>query len=518
MAPFSVGEGKQVYFSRGNLQYKASTDTWRFAERQTDAICYDNASAGPSYDGWIDLFGWGTSGYDNTANDPYAINYMPWSSLTEISGGTGINKWGCGPSTNQPDINLEGSSANYDWGVYNAISNGGNRPGLWRTLSADEWQYLLTGRTNAENLYSKAYVEGMYGVILLPDDFVLPSGINWVARASDGITNSYNQSEWMLLEALGAVFLPAAGVRDTPTYGCEQFGDYWTSTAIDYYYAKYLEFGSGGTVSLDDMARGACISVRLVQDSSAQSQEEPEGPVEPEEPAELIEGELQGEFSVSATKKVHFSQGNLQYVGTWQFAEHQWDYFGDNQYDDHRDLFGWGTGDAPNEVGTDYSAYYDFTDWGANTITNGGNDANLWRTLTQTEWVYLFNNRAGAGDKYGAAKVNGITGIVLLPDNWTLPSGCGFTAGMTDGSWSVATTNIYDTSHWAQMESAGAVFLPAAGYRNGTGVINVGSYGIYWSASHNGTAIGLDLLFVSGVLNPRHGSDCYRGHSVRLVR
>ena len=26
--------GKKVYFSKGNLQYQASTDTWRFAENQ----------------------------------------------------------------------------------------------------------------------------------------------------------------------------------------------------------------------------------------------------------------------------------------------------------------------------------------------------------------------------------------------------------------------------------------------------------------------------------------------------
>lgn len=31
---FSVSADKQVYFSKGDLQYQASTDTWRFAENQ----------------------------------------------------------------------------------------------------------------------------------------------------------------------------------------------------------------------------------------------------------------------------------------------------------------------------------------------------------------------------------------------------------------------------------------------------------------------------------------------------
>ncbi len=71
---FSVSSSKQVSFSKGNLQYQASTNTWRFAESQTDYIGAANKNISATYDGWIDLFGWGTSGYDNTANDPAAIN------------------------------------------------------------------------------------------------------------------------------------------------------------------------------------------------------------------------------------------------------------------------------------------------------------------------------------------------------------------------------------------------------------------------------------------------------------
>ena len=40
-------------------------------------------------------------------------------------------------------------------------------------------------------------------------------------------------------------------------------------------------------------------------------------------PAVAVNGKLPGAFSVSPTKVVYFSQGNLQYVGTWQFADNQ---------------------------------------------------------------------------------------------------------------------------------------------------------------------------------------------------
>lgn len=79
---FSVAKDRQVAFSKGNLQYRASTDTWRFAENQYDYIGNGNANKSATYDGWIDLFGWGTSGFDNTANDPAAINYQPWATST----------------------------------------------------------------------------------------------------------------------------------------------------------------------------------------------------------------------------------------------------------------------------------------------------------------------------------------------------------------------------------------------------------------------------------------------------
>jgi hypothetical protein len=75
--------------------------------------------------------------------------------------------------------------------------------------------------------------------------------------------------------------------------------------------------------------------------------------------------------------------------------------------------------------------------------------------------------------------VNGVHGVVLLPDVWTLPSGCTFASGIANG-WN---QNYYDDTKWAKMEASGAVFFPAAGCRVGTDVSQYGSYGYYWSAS-----------------------------------
>ncbi len=205
------------------------------------------------------------------------------------------------------------------------------------------------------------------------------------------------------------------------------------------------------------------------------------------------EGALPGAFSVSATRQVHFSQGNLQYqasTNTWRFAEHQYDYVGianiniSSTYNGWIDLFGWGTGNNPTLASTIDEDYASFVDWGSNAISNGGNIANQWRTLNRGEWQYLLNNRINAASKLGTGNINGVGGLFLLPDSWTLPLGCSFTSGLAS-SMNDWTHNSYTLAQWAQMESAGAVFLPASGIRDVTSLRNVGSFGYYHSSTPN---------------------------------
>ena len=94
---------------------------------------------------------------------------------------------------------------------------------------------------------------------------------------------------------------------------------------------------------------------------------------------------------------------------------------------DKIDLFGWSTNTTNFGVSVsidndDYSGL--FVDWGTNKI---GNDApNTWRTLSKDEWVYLLNIRTNASSLYGIAQVNGVNGLIILPDNWICPVGVTF--------------------------------------------------------------------------------------------
>ena len=262
-------------------------------------------------------------------------------------------------------------------------------------------------------------------------------------------------------------------------------------------------------------------------------------PIIPDSPI-IPDGALPGLFSVSATKQVHFSQGNLQYQAStkiWRFAEHQYDYVGTQTADndgyyggnvsgsDNRsisstysgwiDLFGWGTGDNPTLASMYDADYSTFVDWGCNPISNGGNAAHLWRTLTNAEWYYLLEGRPNASSKFATGNINGVGGLIILPDNWTQPSECAFTSGFAP-DW---TLNSYTLAQWEQMEDAGAVFLPAAGERSGEYVVYAGRFGIYWSSDPTDESRAFRMGFSSDINdlgNPFNNRNT--GYSVRPVQ
>lgn len=173
--------------------------------------------------------------------------------------------------------------------------------------------------------------------------------------------------------------------------------------------------------------------------------------------------------------------------------------------------YGYGPTDGTNYT-YNLTGTYANADWGVhNPIGNGGGQAGQWRTLTRDEWVYVFQGRSGASSKYGHGKVNEQNGMILLPDEWTLPSGLSFTPG--NSSWA----NVYTMEQWEQMEQNGAVFLLAAGSRDGTSVLYVGSVGYYWSASYYNSDFAYIVGSSDSSLNPQDYNYRSNGQSVRLV-
>ena len=233
-----------------------------------------------------------------------------------------------------------------------------------------------------------------------------------------------------------------------------------------------------------------------------------------------------GKFIINAKGDTAiFSRGNLQYQqssNTWRCALNQYDWMGMSNvqmgkadYAGWVDLFCWSIG-AENNYGatSNYqTATYvnkSFVDWGE--LFAGGEDE--WSTLSKDELNYILNSRPGANNKWGIAMIGDTLGMVLLPDVWTTaaPTGVTFVAGNS----SLPTTelwrdedciqdiapeeieakgyqyrlnrenlpaNKFTLEQWAELETAGAVFLPFAGRRTG----GVGNYLDYSEATHPNT-------------------------------
>ena len=218
-------EGGKVYFSQGNLKYNITTGIWSFMEHQYSTVENMGQDVGTNYynQNIVSLFGWSTS---TTCEYYYAYgNEM---------------------------LNLYDETGQADWG-YNAIENGGNIENRWRTLTSQEWNYIFNTRTTASGIrFVKALLNGMNGVILLPDDW---NGgyfsLNYPNTSNVYFDcNTLTLEQWASIEGHGAVFLPAAGYR----LGTEIFNK-GISLFDSGVYPQAIDFIFNG------------FSVRLVQDA-----------------------------------------------------------------------------------------------------------------------------------------------------------------------------------------------------------------------------------------------------------
>lgn len=164
--------------------------------------------------------------------------------------------------------------------------------------------------------------------------------------------------------------------------------------------------------------------------------------------------------------------------------------------EDYGDYFAWG--ETSTKETYDWSTYFDTNDGGS--------------TFTK------YNNEGGKGvldPEDDAAHVN-------WGGSWRMPTKAEWQELLVNCTWTWTTQNGIN-GYKVTSKKAGYtdkfIFLPAAGYRNVSGLRTVGSYGYYWSSSLSeyDSSIAWYSLFNSGFA----GLDGYRnrgyGRSVRPV-
>lgn len=405
---FSVSDTKQVRFTRGNLYWNGSD--FKLEANQTDYPTTWSANH-------VGHFFYTSINDYKLGND----SYMPYAETYGYYTPNFYAFW-CGENT---PLTAEGTT-----GLY--------------ALTRKEWLYVLNSRANASQL-KKFFVTVTNGemiyencVILAPDDF------------ADTLCTSYTLDE---VNAAGLVCLPAAGLREgTGVYCGSEYGLYHAASTGEAHASELLRFDSQRVGT----AGGACsdgYSLRLVCDSESDNAQvfsgfsiyksdgnydtytiaEADSVVfsEPRPYSEL----LPGKFSVSDTKQVQFTSGNLYWDGSaFKIEANQTDY--PTVWDTaHVGLFFW-TNLKDYQTGTaSYMPYAESHNYSMrsmddkfwcgedNPLTVGGT-TDLY-ALSADEWEYLFKSRKSASRLYktGVDVYNGeITYkncIVIAPDDFT---------------------------------------------------------------------------------------------------
>ena len=186
---FSIGEGKSVFFSKGNLQYRPMDGAWRIAPQQYH-VCFNldgGTTIGENYSEWMGEDKW-----------------------------TDVFRWGAIMEGGSPGLTIR----NGDYDAF--VGDDGRMKGVcaygaeWTILDQDEWHYLLEERPDALQKRGGALVGGILGWVILPDYWSTPEGVvpfvgQYNVKYYKDLPNNYTLDEWAKMESVGAVFMPKTG-------------------------------------------------------------------------------------------------------------------------------------------------------------------------------------------------------------------------------------------------------------------------------------------------------------------
>ena len=378
--------------------------------------------------------------------------------------------------------------------------------------------------------------------------------INLLNETTDAVTLSSVPTEATIDFATNAI-TPTNTTGDITLYGEESVSTHrWAillpGTNLSNSNCNVIWQGAG---NMPAIGNNTYVNAGIGEGIQIQNQIAVAGP-DPDYAVKKSNGDL-SQFTVNANgKKVYFSKANLRFVGfnnnngSWSFHENQVDasyaspgYGNTGSYgeissgyiaipttESTNDRFAWGLYGNHGMGEDDWPAITtnltktDGNDWGC-AFSETSPEGTNWRTLTIDEWNYLFNGRsqqkrflkvtlklAESGEPYA------VQGILLFPDDYVQPTGLtrtityNYNTSASSGSgydlvdaptgsnkWSAALLCTDPNSNSYKMLAAGAVFLPAAGYRidntyyqyycHTQGVYLTGymrdAYGYYWSST-----------------------------------
>lgn len=220
---------------------------------------------------------------------------------------------------------------------------------------------------------------------------------------------------------------------------------------------------------------------------------------------------IAGDFSVSDSKKVHFSNSNLYWNGSaFHFEEFPTDY-PTSWNASHVGNFYWTSSKDYLSGNVEYMPYAQSYSYSSRSTTDKffcGEENPLtiegvsgWFALSKTEWNYLISSRSNATKlhKYGVTVGDKNNCLIIAPDNFS--------------------EELKSSYTFEELHTLGLVCLPAAGYYTNPDYEHFEERGVYWSSSPDSDSdYALSFPFDSNGIMTNYNWYRARGRSIRLVR
>ena len=239
---FTVGDGKQVRFAKGNLTYSASSPNWSFLSNSWD---YNTSPSAYGKSNGSQHFDWGTVFKSGTSGESDLLDEM--TTNTNLgSGWSGLSRaqWRYLLGYDGQNSGTQSSKRTVSWHHYAKITS-------TATIGTENKRYLL----------------------IFPDDFQESdwntTSMGATPTAFDGTSESsaeYTADNFTAMQAVGIVILPAAGCHlSSYWHYVGDCGYYWSSTSSDASNTYILSFGSD-FVDMSNFPKASYyFPVRLVQ-------------------------------------------------------------------------------------------------------------------------------------------------------------------------------------------------------------------------------------------------------------
>ena len=182
----------------------------------------------------------------------------------------------------------------------------------------------------------------------------------------------------------------------------------------------------------------------------------------------------------------------------------------------------WATCNVGASSPEEYGSYFA---WGETTTKSSYDWSNLKYRTSGDSYSNVKFSKYNTVRKYGP--VDNKTVLDLSDDaaranwggSWRMPTQKEWQELKNNCTWTWTTQNGKNGYKVTSNKNGNSLFLPAAGYRNGSSLDDAGSYGIYWSASlySSDPYDAWRLDFGSGYVDPSNGNFRYGGRSVRPV-